>query len=554
MRALLLVALGTFVLGVIPGAAQGPGSATYDVVIDQDKDNQVFSAWRERDGKRGLYVTVQFKLVRRADGRVVTDVPREEIQVLEDGLPVAELEVNQPHSQRLTTVLALDVSGSMSRSHKMDEARKAALTFLDRLDERAQTGLILFDHEVPREGDALAAARLRRPGTPRDELRALIHAAQPRGGTAYLDAASRAVGMLKQVEGRKAVVLLTDGVDMNSRRKLPDVIAEAQTLGVPIYTLGVGEPGRNEPVTTVLVLDQSGSMRKPANDADRMPKIEALRRAASRFVELMRPNAKTTLLPFSSTVELPRPFSADQAALKRSIEKLRPEGGTLLYDATYAGLETLAAARPAGKKAVVVLTDGKDEAPGSRRSAALVIERAQEAKVPLYMLGFGRRREINADVMDRMAKETGGQYYHAEDQQKLLDIFENLSIQLHDDGIDEESLRKLARDTGGEYYNARDASKLRLIYERLAEELQSTYTVTYLSRRSSQDGTARGIDIRVVRGGAQISTGGRTGYNVSGVVVPDMDHGAYLMLLAVLGGLLLFPAALKRVYRGQGGV
>jgi VWFA-related protein len=550
MRALLLVALGTFVLGVIPGAAQDSSSATYRVVIDQDKDNQVFSAWRERDGKRGLYVTVQFKLVRQSDDRVVIDVPKEEIRVLEDGLPVAELEVNQPLGQRLTTVLALDVSGSMSSSGKMDAARKAALTFLDRLDVRAQTGLILFDHEVPREGDALAATRLRRPGTPRSELRQLINNATPRGGTAYLDAASQAVGMLKQVEGRKAVVLLTDGVDMNSRLKLDDVIKGAQTLGVPVYTLGVGEPGRNEPVTTVLVLDQSRSMLATANDTDKMPKIEALQRAASRFVELMRPSAKTTLLPFSSTIELPRPFSADQAALKRDIAKLRPEGGTSLYDATFAGLETLAAARPEGKKAVVVLTDGKDEDPGSRRSDALVIQRAKEAKIPLYMLGFGRRHEINEGVMKRMADETGGKYHHAEDQQKLLDIFEDLSIQLHDDGIDEESLRKLARETGGEYHNARDASKLRLIYEKLAEELQSTYTVTYRSRRSSHDGTARGIKIDVVRGGVGISTGGDTDYNVHGVVVPDMDYHVYLVLLAVLGGLLVFPAALKRVYRG----
>jgi VWFA-related protein len=551
MRALLLVALGTFVLGVIPGAAQDPNSATYRVVINQDKDNQVFAAWRERDGKSRLYVTVQFKLVSQSDDRVVIDVPKEEIRVLEDGLPVAELEVNQPLGQRLTTVLALDVSGSMSSSRKMEEAKKAALTFLDRLDERAQTGLILFDHEVPRDGDALAATRLRRPGTPRSELRQLINNAKPRGGTAYLDAASRAVGMLKQVEGRKAVVLLTDGVDMNSRLKLDDVIKEAQTLGVPVYTLGVGEPGRNEPVTTVLVLDQSGSMRATANDTDRLPKIEALRRAASRFVELMRPSAKTTLLPFSSTVGLPRPFSANQAALKRDIAELRPEGGTLLYDATFAGLETLAAARPVGKKAVVVLTDGKDEGPpGSRRSDQLVIERAKEAKIPLYMLGFGRRHEINEGVMRRMAQQTGGEYYHAENQQKLLDIFENLSIQLHDDGIDEESLRRLARETGGEYHNARDASKLRLIYEKLAEELQSTYTVTYLSRRSSHDGTARGIKIDVVRGGVGISTGGDTDYNVHGVVVPDMDYHVYLVLLAVLGGLLVFPAALKRVYRG----
>ena len=53
----------------------------------------------------------------------------------------------------------------------------------------------------------------------------------------------------------------------------------------------------------------------------------------------MRPAAKTTLLPFSTTVERAEPFSADKEALKGRINKLQADGGTLLYDATYDALD-----------------------------------------------------------------------------------------------------------------------------------------------------------------------------------------------------------------------
>jgi VWFA-related protein len=275
--------------------------------------------------------------------------------------------------------------------------------------------------------------------------------------------------------------------------------------------------------------------------------------AASRFVDLMRTGAKTTLLPFSSQVETPVPFTTDKVDLKKKIQNLRPGGGTLLYDATYAGIETLVAARQPGKKAVVVLTDGKDESPGSRHSAEEVIARAKEAGVPLHLLGLGRRREINEPVMKKMAKETGGSYHHAENQQKLFEIFESLSIDLHDDGIDEASLKRLATETGGAYHPARNVSELQLIYSKLAEELQSTYTVTFPSRRSVHDGTARGIEVMVKRDGVLLSQGGSADYNVRGVAVPEMDNAVYLILLAVLAVLLALPTGLRGLYRIYGG-
>jgi hypothetical protein len=136
------------------------------------------------------------------------------------------------------------------------------------------------------------------------------------------------------------------------------------------------------------------------------------------------------------------------------------------------------------------------------------------------------------------------------DPKQLTAVFEKLSIDLHDDGINEEELRKLAEKTGGRYFPARDVSKLGEIYGQLAEELQSTYSVTFPSRRQSHDGTARDVEISVVRDGARVSDVGAASYQVRGVVVPTLDGPVYLGMLAVLIGLLGLPAVLKRLAGG----
>jgi VWFA-related protein len=535
------------VLAGLPILAQVPGSIEYAINI-----NSVLASVSSRHGKTALYVTAQFKILHGSEGKPVTELgPDERIVVEEDQRPVAELELFQPRTTSLTTVLAVDISGSMGRNHKIESARQAAGVFLDRLAPRADCGLILFDHKM-RVTQGLAKDPARQAAH-RAHLRELIQAAQPTGGTASLDATLRAIEMLHGVAGHKAVVLLTDGVDLNSTASLKEVVAQARKHDVRIYTVGVGEPGSQAPVTTVLVLDHSGSMARPAEAGDELTKIQALHRAAGRFVDAMRPTAQTTLLPFSSRVERPEPFSNNKAALKTRVERLDADGGTLLYDAAFDAIELLEAARPEGKRAVVVLTDGVDEAPGSRHRVDEVIERARETKVPLYMLGLGRPVELNEHVMQRMARESGGKYYHSSNQQALIDVFENLSIELHDDGVDVPTLTQLAEKTGGKYFPASDVSRLPLIYQELAEELQSNYTVIFPSRRSSHDGTARGIDIRVKRGDVLVSQGGSADYHVSGLIVPELDQRVYLGFLVFLGCLLSLPAGLRRLYRLYGG-
>jgi Mg-chelatase subunit ChlD len=542
-------------LAAIPAPAQAPSRAVYYIDNDQITVFRV-SGEDKTTGQKALFVTLQFPIHKlNSDGRqgaLTIEVPKEYIVVKENGVVVRNAEITQPKTQLLTTVLALDTSGSMKDDHKMEQAKAASLLFLDKLDSNANTGLILFDH-VPDRVKIGPAREKAQYAAHRDELRRYIDKAEPRGGTAYLDATSEALHMLKNTDGRRAVVLLTDGVDMASQLSIDDLCREAQGLGVPVYTIGVGKPGSKRPVTSVLVLDHSGSMRMPANNTDKVTKIEALHSAASRYVDLMPPRARTTLLPFSSAVSMPDDFNSNKDRLKADIRKLKPDGGTLLYDATYAGIEALAAARPDGNKFVVVLTDGKDESPGSRHSPQELIARAKEADVKVYMLGLGRDGELNEEVMRKIAEATGGKYFHAKNEQELFDIFEQLSIDLHDDGIDEAALRKIASETGGKYFPAEDAGQLSLIFGELADELQTTYTVTFPSNNPNHDGTARGIDISIVRDGQTISNTAQTDVTVHGVVVAQRNGLVYLSLLAVLCGLLMVPPGIRKLYRAFGG-
>jgi VWFA-related protein len=546
MRALALSFLAV-AFAALPVLGQAKSKIPYRIEFDPGRDVTMHDK-DDKTGKEGLFVTVRFVIT--LDGNSV-DAPGTDYKIMieEDGRPVKEEDVPRPTpSEDLSVVLAIDTSGSMKEHGRMAQAKAAAGIFLSKLPVKADCGLILFDHEM--RPPVLA------PTQKRDALLSEIAKVEPRGGTAYLDAAARGIDMLRSAPRtrERALVIMTDGIDLNSAASLAGVIEEARKYRVRVYTIGIGEPGKLEQVTSVLVLDHSGSMQAPADDKDAMPKIKALHGAASRFVGIMPSTGRTTLIPFNTTVAVPKEFSNDKVTLQSSIKNLAPEGETALFDATYAAVATLEAAGTKGKRAVVAMTDGVDNS--SRRRVEEVIERAGEAKIPLHVLGFGRQRELDEKTMKRMADETGGKYYHAKNEKDLLEIFENLSIALHDDGIDEATLTKLARETGGQYFPAKNVQDLRFILEKVTQSIQRKYAVTFPSLRQVKDGTARNVALKLVSrtgesagndaGGAyKVVEEKKAVYQTHGVVVAEMSHLVYLFLLVVIAVLIALPAMLK---------
>jgi Ca-activated chloride channel family protein len=99
-------------------------------------------------------------------------------------------------------VLTLDTSGSMAK--RMKEAQAAAMSFLDTLGGNDSAQVVTFAREVK---------RLTTMSTNRQAIREAIGKAAARGDTALYDALYDSIQLVKDRTGRKAIVLLSDGVD-----------------------------------------------------------------------------------------------------------------------------------------------------------------------------------------------------------------------------------------------------------------------------------------------------------------------------------------------------
>jgi VWFA-related protein len=131
----------------------------------------------------------------------------------------------------VTVMLVIDQSGSMAYAGKMDAAQQAALTFLHKMRPHDRVALIAFSDAVtvaqPLSTDKVVTA-------------AQVQRLAPSHGTALFDATMHALDMLRHVRGRKAAIVLTDGMDNQSRARIDDVVKRARQDTASIYTIGLG--------------------------------------------------------------------------------------------------------------------------------------------------------------------------------------------------------------------------------------------------------------------------------------------------------------------------
>src|SRR5262249_22421014 len=138
-------------------------------------------------------------------------------------------------------VLVFDKSGSMN-GRPLAEAKRGAKTFLATLDARDQVTLMFFDKRIYPAFGPVAL------GKARAELESRIDGISAEGGTALYDATLAAHDLLEARRKAsqhhiRAVVVMTDGADTDSRRKLdPTVRAlHGEEGGVSVFTIGYGD-------------------------------------------------------------------------------------------------------------------------------------------------------------------------------------------------------------------------------------------------------------------------------------------------------------------------
>ncbi len=158
-------------------------------------------------------------------------------------------------------MLLIDVSGSMAQENKLEQAKQAALIFLDRMESTNRVGLAVFSDEFR------VVVPLDNLETNIVQLRSAITRLGPEGGTALYDATVQVVELMNaqtETDRIRAVVLLSDGEDTQSNQygisDVEAVISASRNELNPVLVVPVGYGTLND--TLIRVLQRIASASK----------------------------------------------------------------------------------------------------------------------------------------------------------------------------------------------------------------------------------------------------------------------------------------------------
>jgi len=240
-------------------------------------------------------------------------------------------------------------------------------------------------------------------------------------------------------------------------RPIEDVRQEEFTVledGVP-QVLSQVTLHRDLPVRLGIVCDTSGSMERS---------LPAVQRVVMGFLrDLLRPRDRAFIVSFSDQVDLLAGFTADFEVLEHALLAMYADRSTAFYDAVITGLFQFSGVR--GRKAMVVLTDGDDNA--SRHSYDEALAYARRAGVTIFCIAIDLP---SSKVMIR---------HH---------------------------VKQLAEETGGRAFFIQRQAGLEDVYETINQELRTQYLLAYTSSSERPPEELRAVEVRVDRRGARVRT------------------------------------------------
>jgi VWFA-related protein len=163
-------------------------------------------------------------------GRPVRGLEREDFRIYEEGRPQEIRYFSAESQDPVAIAFLLDVSGSMRQLDKLEHAKEAIGHFLSQLRPDDILALVCFADEQ--------VSMVTEFTSDRDRFRERLAVQHGYGRTALHDAVAAAPGLVDEaIKGRKAIVLITDGVDNASRLSAAQAAEIAGRVSVPIYAI-----------------------------------------------------------------------------------------------------------------------------------------------------------------------------------------------------------------------------------------------------------------------------------------------------------------------------
>lgn len=203
---------------------------------------------------------------------------------------------------------------------------------------------------------------------------------------------------------------------------------------------------KNLPLSLGIMVDTSASMLESLPDAEQ---------AAMGFLDYsIGPKDRAFTISFDNEPYLLTKLTNRKDKLFRSFAGMRAEGSTALYDAIVYGLYQFTGVK--GKKALVILTDGKDTA--SKFDFETALDYVRRSGIAVYGIGL----------------KIGGA---------------DLEVKY--------KMNKLAQATGGQTFYIDSAKNLEAVYRQINEELRSQYLLTYYSTNAGGKDKWRKVEVKV---------------------------------------------------------
>jgi Ca-activated chloride channel homolog len=160
------------------------------------------------------------------DGKFVPFLKKRDFRLYEDGV---EQDIESLTSVETPFHVALVLDTSNSTMFRLEDIQEAAFAFIKQLRQDDRVMVVSFDSKVRFHCDFTNNS---------DTLRQAINETRTGGSTKLYEAVDKVIDRLAEIEGRKAVVLFTDGVDTASRRaNYQNTLAKVEESGALVYPI-----------------------------------------------------------------------------------------------------------------------------------------------------------------------------------------------------------------------------------------------------------------------------------------------------------------------------